>query len=466
MTSMEQAAKTARKDCIVIGAGYTGLSAAYELAKAGKSVAVYESDGGVGGLAGSFTVGGVELEKFYHHWFTSDIHITQLVDELGESARIVYRPTNTGMYYANRSFRLSTPLDVLRFTALPFFDRLRMAKVAVAAKLVRDWRSLEDITAEQWLRKICGDRVFEVVWSPLLSSKFGPFADQIAAVWMWNKLKLRGGSRSKGGGENLAYYRGGFAALSQRLADRIVELGGEIHTGTPVQEIVVRDGAVAGIRTADAVHEAKTVIATPSLPLIDRMVGQHLSPKEQQQIRSIDYLANVCLVLQLDRSLSATYWLNVADPGFPYVGIIEHTNFEPPESYAGRHIVYLSKYLPESAELYQMTDREVLDFSLPHLQRMFPDFRESWILDSHVWRARYSQPIVTLHYSQKMPASRTSIDGLFIETMAQVYPEDRGTNYAVRNGRRIGCEVAEELSRQKHSIELESERNLREGLGS
>jgi hypothetical protein len=95
-----------------------------------------------------------------------------------------------------------------------------------------------------------------------------------------------------------------------------------------------------------------------------------------------------------------------------------------------------------------MTDREVLDFSLPHLQRMFPDFRESWILDSHVWRARYSQPIVTLHYSQKMPASRTSIDGLFIETMAQVYPEDRGTNYAVRNGRRIGCEVADELSRR------------------
>jgi protoporphyrinogen oxidase len=349
------------------------------------------------------------------------------------------------MYHANRAFRLSTPLDVLRFTPLPFFDRLRMAKVAVAARLVRDWRKLEKITAEQWIRSICGDRVYEVVWGPLLGGKFGPYADKIAAVWFWNKLKLRGGSRGKGGAENLAYYRGGFAALSERLADRIRELGGEIHTRTPVQEIVVRDGRIHGIRTSAGVQEADAVIATPALPIIDRLVGERLTPQEREKLRGIEYLANVCLVLQLDRSLSETYWLNVADPNFPYVGVIEHTNFEPAESYGGRHIVYLSKYLPESAELYRMSKEQALEFSLPHLKRMFPQFDRSWILDYSVWRARYSQPIVTLNYSEKMPASRTSVEGLFIETMAQVYPEDRGTNYAVRNGRRIGREVAASL---------------------
>jgi len=445
---MSELVATSPKDCIVIGAGYTGLAAAYELAKAGLRVAVFESDKDVGGLAGSFNVNGYRLEKFYHHWFTSDVHITELVEELGESHRVIYHPTNTGMYYANRAFRLSTPLDLLRFTPLPFLDRLRMAKVAVAARLVRDWKSLEAITAEQWLRRICGDRVYEVVWGPLLGGKFGPYADKIAAVWFWNKLKLRGGSRGKGGAENLAYYQGGFAALSERLAERIRELGGEIYTGAPVHEIVVREGRVIGVRTPDGVHEADTVIATPALPVIDKLVGHHLTSKEREQLRGIEYLANVCLVLQLDRSLSETYWLNVADPNFPYVGVIEHTNFEPPESYGGRHIVYLSKYLPESAELYRMTPEEALEFSLPHLKRMFPQFDRSWILDYSVWRARYSQPIVTLHYSQKIPPNRTSVDGLFIETMAQVYPEDRGTNYAVRNGRRIGREVAELLRQQ------------------
>jgi protoporphyrinogen oxidase len=284
----------------------------------------------------------------------------------------------------------------------------------------------------------------------MLAGKFGPFVDQISAVWMWNKLKLRGGSRGKGGAENLAYYRGGFAALSQRLADRVVKLGGEVHTSTPIQEIVVQDGRAVGVRTAAGVIEADAVIATPALPLIDRLVGSHLTDEELRKIRSIEYLANVCLVLRLSRSLSSTYWINVADPEFPYVGVIEHTNFEPVEAYNGQHIVYLSKYLPESADLFRMSDDEVLEFSIPHLQRMFPEFSRDWIVAFDVWKAKYSQPIVTLHYSQKIPPSKTSVDGLYIETMAQVYPEDRGTNYAVRNGRRIGREVAKALN-QKNS---------------
>ena len=46
----------------------------------------------------------------------------------------------------------------------------------------------------------------------------GDLAEEVAAVWFWNKLKLRGGSRGSGGGERLAYYRGGFAALADALA--------------------------------------------------------------------------------------------------------------------------------------------------------------------------------------------------------------------------------------------------------
>lgn len=433
------------KTCIIIGGGYTGLSAAFELVRAGVKPIVFEADSQLGGLAGSFDVGGVELEKFYHHWFTSDTYISDLVADLGETDRIVYRPTNTGMYFANRVFRLSTPLDLLKFSPLSFFDRIRMGKVALVARRINDWKPLEDITAEAWLRKVCGDRVYAAVWGPMLAGKFGPFADKISAVWMWNKFKLRGGSRGKGGAENLAYYRGGFAALSQKLAERVVELGGEVHTSTPIQEIIVRDKRVVGVRTADGVVEADAVIATPALPLIDKLVGAELTEAERTKIRSIEYLANVCLVLRLNRSLSGTYWLNVADPEFPYVGVIEHTNFEPVEAYNGQHIVYLSKYLPESSELFRMTDDEALEFSIPHLQRMFPEFSRDWIVAHNVWKARYSQPIVTLRYSEAIPASETSVDGLYIETMAQVYPEDRGTNYAVRNGRRIGREVAAKL---------------------
>jgi protoporphyrinogen oxidase len=201
---------------------------------------------------------------------------------------------------------------------------------------------------------------------------------------------------------------------------------------------VVEAGRVTGVETSAGVIPADAVLATPALPFVAEMVEPYVSPEYAASLRQIEYLANVCLVLQLDRSLSDTYWLNVNDPEFPFVAVIEHTNFEPPETYGGRRIVYLSKYLPESAAMYQMGDEELLRFSVPHIKRMFPKFDESWIVDYHVWRATHSQPIVVKRYSELIPAVRTPLEGLYLATMAQVYPEDRGTNYAIREGRAVG----------------------------
>ena len=437
---------------VVIGAGFTGLSAALELAREGLDVTIIEADDEVGGLAGSFEVNGERLEKFYHHWFTNDRHVNELVDELGERDRIVYRPTRTGMYFANRIFRLSSPGDVLRFTPLSFIDRVRLGVLALRARGVNDWRALESETAEEWLIRLGGEQVYRVVWQPLLEGKFGPYASRVSAVWFWNKLKLRGGSRGKSGAEMLAYYRGGFAALADRLASEVGTLGATIRLGTPARGLLVEDGHVRGVETDDSVIDADAVIATPALPIVADLVAPHAPDEWIAKLRAIEYLANVCVVLELDRSLSDTYWLNVNDPGFPFVGVIEHTNFEPSSTYGGRHIVYLSKYLPESAELYRMPDEQVLDYCMPHLARMFPAFERGWILGSHVWRARYSQPIVGTHYGDRIPDTETPIAGLYLSTMAQIYPEDRGTNYAIRDGRRVGRQVAARTTRRSGTV--------------
>jgi protoporphyrinogen oxidase len=288
--------------------------------------------------------------------------------------------------------------------------------------------------------------VFRVVWQPLLEGKFGPYARDVSAVWFWNKLKLRGGSRGKGGAEMLAYYRGGFSALADRLAAQVRQLGGEILTGTPATGLVIEDNRVVGVRTPAGVMPATNVVLTQPLPLVADMLEPHAPAPYIGQLRKIEYLANVCLVLELDRSLSDTYWLNVNDPGFPFVGVIEHTNFEPAETYGGRHIVYLSKYLPESHDMYRMSDEELLAFAVPHLRRMFPAFDERWILGHHVWRARFSQPIVARRHSLLIPSVQTPVDGVYLSSMAQVYPEDRGTNYAIREGRAVGQRVAEAMA--------------------
>lgn len=430
---------------VVVGGGFCGLAAAYDLAKRGVRVTVMERDSDVGGLAGSFLVGGTRLEKFYHHWFASDSHVLALIEELGRLDHVVFKPTRTGMYYANTFFRLSTPVDLLRFKPLSFTDRIRLGLLTLRAARIRDWQSLEQVSASDWLRQVAGDNVYRVVWEPLMRGKFGAEAENVSAVWFWNKLKLRGGSRNQAGREQLAYFRGGFAAFADAIAVEIKKRGGEVQLGTPVDRLLLDGPRVCGVGAGLSCVEADAVIATPSLPVVADLVEPVADPSYVASLRRIRYLANVCLVLELDRSLSETYWINVNDPDFPYVGVIEHTNFEPADTYDGRHICYLSKYLPERDALWRMSDEDVFAFSIPHLERMFPDFRQDWVRRYHVWRARHSQPIIEKNYRRLIPALKTPIPGFYLSTMAQIYPEDRGTNYAIREGRRAAALVASEL---------------------
>lgn len=438
----------------IIGAGFTGLAAAYELTKQGILVTVFEGEPEIGGLAAAFDVAGAKLDRFYHHWFTNDIHVMQLIDELKLNHQISINPTNTGVYYANNFFKLSTPWDLLNFTPLPFIDRIRLGLLTLRARGVKNWQALEDKTASEWLIQLGGKNVYQVLWEPLLKGKFGTLAEQISAVWFWNKLKLRGGSRGKGGEERLVYFKGGFVALAHALAERIQTLGGQIETNAKVSAIQ-SDTHRWQLTTASGKFTVDHIIVTTALPLFADMIQSWASPDYLASLRRINYLANVCLVLQLDRSLSATYWLNVNDPGFPFVGVIEHTNFESPETYAGRHIVYLSKYLPHTDSLYQMNTDEVLDYALPYLQKMFPALKKDWILQHHVWKARWSQPVVEKQYSTLIPAEAGPQEGLHLCTMAQIYPEDRGTNYAIREGRSIGKRLVSKIKNAKDFKESE-----------
>lgn len=416
----------------IVGAGFTGLSLGYYLAKAGWQVNIFERDAEPGGLAGSFKVEGENLEKFYHHWFTNDQHIMDLIKDLKCEDHIVVRETRTGMYYANNFFKLSSPLDLLKFKPLSFINRIRLGFVVLAVRLVKDWKKLENVTAKDWLIRICGKQGYTVVWEPLLKGKFGRYAESMSAVWFWNKLKLRGGSRGEKGKEFLAYYKGGFASLADSMVAAIKEMGGNIYFNTSIKE--VDKDAQLHTSNGEQYKADKTVLTAP-LPICADMLKNATSEAYTASLNSVQYIGNVCLTLELNRSLSEIYWLNVNDPGFPFVGIIEHTNFEPKESYKGRHIVYLSKYLPTDEALYQMTEEAFYEYAVPFIQKMFPEFKKDWVIGYHVWKEAYSQPLVTLHYSKIIPQFSTPVESVYINSMAQIYPEDRGTNYAVREGK-------------------------------
>lgn len=427
---------------VIIGGGFTGLSLAYDLAIKGIKVCVLESEDQLGGLASSFEVNGAKVEKFYHHWFTNDLAVMGLIEDLGLQDNLLIKPSRTGIYIGNKFFKLSNPIDLLKFKPLSMIGRIRLGLLTLRVRRAKNWKALESKTAMEWLRAMCGEEVYTVVWEPLLRGKFGEAAQEVSAVWIWNKLKLRGSSRGKGGKEQLAYYRGGFSALIASMAEEIKRLGGLVMTDAAATELIISDGRVTGVLAGNKIYAADTVVATPPLPVIANLLEKHCSKEYITRLKSIKYLANICIVLELKRSLSSTYWLNVNDPGFPFVAVIEHTNFESPESYGGSHVAYLSKYLPEEDELFLMRDSEVFDYTLTHLKRMFPELSAEWIISAKVWRAQCSQPVVSKWYGSVIPEEETEVAGFYINTMAQIYPEDRGTNYAVMQGRKMASRFA------------------------
>ncbi|MGI9230052.1 MAG: NAD(P)/FAD-dependent oxidoreductase [Gammaproteobacteria bacterium] len=424
-------------DVVITGAGFTGLAAAYSLTRQGKRVHLVEADDTPGGLAGTFKFSdGVQLEKFYHHWFNNDVYVPELVKELGMEGDIVLLPSQTGMYFNERIWRLSSPLDLLRFKALSLIDRIRLGLLVLQVRRIKNWKSIEHLSIREWLEPLCGKTVYKVVWEPLITAKFSIFAEAISAVWMWKKLVLRGGTRNDKGGEELAYFKGGFGRLAEALVAAIREQGGEVTFNCPVTGAETNNGRITSLTTAQGPIQGAAYLFTPALPIIADIL-KTAAPEWAQGLRRVQYLGNICLVLRLNQSLSETYWLNVNDPGFPFVGVIEHTNFDSPDHYNGTHITYLSRYVAADDPVWDYSSKEYFNFAMQHIQRMFPDMQESWVVDYKIWRAKYAQPITERNYSSYVPGRETPFSNAFISTMAHVYPEDRGTNYAIREGRQV-----------------------------
>ncbi len=434
-------------DCVIVGAGFTGLAAAYFLAKEGRGVTVVEAEQVPGGLAGVFEFAdGTQVEKFYHHWFKSDNEVLELISELGLMHKVKFTPSHTGSFINGRVWRLSKPSDLLWFRELSPLERIRLGLTVLYARTVRDTKKLENLSIRQWLEPLVGHHTFRVVWEPLLMSKFGKFADEIAASWMWKKLALRGHSRDRGGNEILAYFSGGFGALIDALVQRCESLGVQFIFESPVVDINSSSMDEVFVHTEDGVViKSRTALLATPLPIAAGIIGEN-SILPSRRSGTIPHLSNICLVLRLSRNLGETYWLNVNDPGFPFVGVIEHTNLDTSVNYGDSHIIYLSRYLDSEDPIWDLTDEEYFKYAMPYLKKIFPAFEIAWVDDYRLWRAQYAQPITSRNYSDIVPSFETAQPNVFLQTMAQIYPEDRGTNYAVRDGRDAAKKIIKALS--------------------
>lgn len=434
-------------DCAVVGAGLTGLVAAHRLAAAGWRVTVYERYPEAGGLVATFDAGGERLECFYHHLFTTDDDYVALAEEIGLGGEIEWLPSRMGIYASGRLWDFGTPASLLRFAPLPWIDKLRFALSTLYLRHRDDLARFETVTAHDWIVENSGQRTWDVVWGPLMRQKFAARAEDVALAWLWRKIYLRGRSRSRAGlGEALGYMRGSFGRLVDVLVDRLRESGVDLRFASPARRLRPSGDGIE-VETRAGVHRHRVVLFTAAPDELLRVAGDQLQADPAQELTRLESTAALCLVLELDRQLQPYYWLNVADEAFPFGGVIEHTNYVPPSRYGDRRVVYLSKYVFTDHPLWRSREAEVWEAFRGWLGRFNPEFSDDWILKRHLFRAEYAQPVVPCGYSQMLPPFDTPLAGLHHACMAQVYPEDRGQNYAVRAGNQAASRLLDHYSR-------------------
>ncbi|HWS48522.1 MAG TPA: NAD(P)/FAD-dependent oxidoreductase [Candidatus Methanoperedens sp.] len=398
----------------IIGGGITGLVVGYRMLQKGHKVIIFERSDSLGGLLGGFKIEGTNLEKAYHHIFKTDKEIIALIKELGLENKLKWFESKTALYYSGTIYPFAGVIDLLKFKPLNLFDKLRLGLVKIYLEREKNWKKFEDVLAYEWMRKWCGENAYKVVWEPLLKGKFNDRYQDISMAWMWARIHTRGNS-SERGKEYLGYMEGGFQIIIDELEKRIKELGGEIKTNIETNpERLLRD------YTRD--------------DGFDRIISS-------APLDGIDYLGAVTMVFSSKQSLSPYYWHNINDINSPFLAFIQHTNLMGTENYGGKNIYYMGTYLPQNHKYFTCKDSLIEKDFFDYLKKIFPEFSEKGLIEKHVFRFKYAQHIVTKNYNDKTER-KTNVENKVIHVnFAQIYPEDRGINYAVREGERVGKRI-------------------------
>ena len=431
------------KRIAIIGAGIGGMSAAYDLSHAGQNVVIYEASDHPGGLATGFKEPHWDwsVERYYHHWFTSDKHMLGLIDELGWSDQVIFPKPISVMYYKGKFYPFDSIPAAIMYPGLGWgINKIRFGFVGLYLRLTNNWQALEKTTTDAWMRAKAGDKVYEAMWEPMLVGKFGErYAKEVNMAWMWARLHSRS--------TRLGTFIGGFQAFADKFAAELQRRGVEIQYQTPVQSITRQeDGRLQVEFSNQAPQLFDQVLVTLSPGMMAKLTPD--LPKDYLNgLLSLKNMGAVVMTLSLSHALSPEgyYWYNIPKQvGFPFLSLVEHTNFLKPEYFGGDHILYIGDYLEVDHPNFQKSDEQLLAEFLPHLTKINPQFSPDWVKKVWVSKTPYAQPIPLVNHSKNIPAIKTPVPGVYFASMSQVYPWDRGTNFAVEIGRRTARMMLEE----------------------
>ncbi len=415
----------------IIGCGISGMTLAKRLSEAGIAAEIFEKESKPGGIARGFKAEGWKdsVEFFYHHWFQKDDDLLGLIDELGLKDCVKFRTPKTVMFHKGKFYRFDTIPAALVYPGLGYgIHKIRFGLAGVFLRLTKNWQELEKVTAKEWMTKYAGEFAYKTMWEPMMVGKFGTeYADQVNMAWLWARIYSRSTS--------LGTFDGGMQDLFDNFAEHLQKQGTAIRFNTAVKSICKNPDSKFEVITADGKYSNFDKVIVTTSPQSMLGLSDQLPDSYRQQLEALKHLGAVVLCVRLKKPLSPQgyYWYNLPkNEGFPFLALVEHTNFIPKERYNNETIVYAGDYLPHGHEYFKLGEQELLEKLIPGFRKINPDFSEDWIIDVRKFAADYAQPVPFVNHSRAIPDMKTPLEGLYFISMSQIYPWDRGMNFAVR----------------------------------
>jgi protoporphyrinogen oxidase len=431
----------------IIGGGAAGLSTGYQLTKAGVSVDLFERDKTLGGLAGSFLLSGGYVEKFYHFICLNDTTYLETLKNLGLSDRLKWKLTEMGQFYQGRLYSFGRPLDLFRFPALTWNDRIRFATRIMKIKSApwNDWKKIESVPVDEWLENTFGSNVYRSLHEPMVRLKFGKYTEKLSAAWMWARIHRLGRSRTKiRQREKIGYVEGGSQRIMDALGEKIIQQGGTITLNASVERLLSADNRIRGIVVNGNENIYDVVVSTVPLPAFLRLVPDSWNEDYWNKLRNIESIGVLCVFLRTSRKFSKYFWTNISDERIQLAGIIEYTNLNPLPHLGGDSIIYLPQYLPSSLEKFSMPNDKIIQEYVSYLKLINPEFDERYIKEAFVFREKYAQPICEVGFTKDMPDIRTPVRGLYLTDSSQLHPDDRTISNSLGLGEQAAKLVLED----------------------
>jgi protoporphyrinogen oxidase len=409
----------------IIGAGFAGLAAGLKLQKYGHKITIFEKDSSPGGLAQGFKDSKWQwtLEKHYHHCFTNDNSILNLARKI-EHPVLIKHPETT-VYVNDKFYKLDSPSDVLKFPELSILQRIRMGFTIALLKYSPFWKLLEKYKVSEFLPKLMGEKAYKLLWEPLILKKFGPYANNISLAWFWARIVKRTPS--------LAYPRGGFQEFANTIVSLIKKRGGKVIFNKEIKEIGTEKNRTVQV---DNFTFDKVIVTLPSSQFVK--ITPQLPIDYKQKLSNLKGLSAQNLILRLKKPFfqNKTYWLNVCDAKYPLTAIVEHTNFMEKKYYNNEYLVYLGNYLPYNHPFMKMDKESLLKTYDPLLTKINETYKSN-LIDIILFSVPFAQPIIPINYSKLIPTFETPLKNVYLANIQQIYPWDRGVNYAAELGEKI-----------------------------